>query len=84
MVYQALIVGIALLGVYLFYASLRRLWKRRFITGSLQGMTGLALMASAVAVFLMLLNLQTYARLTHEQPLVEMAFTKIADQHYRA
>lgn len=84
MIYQVLIVVVALLGLYLFYAGLRRLWKRRFVTGSLQGMTGLALMASAAAVFLMLLNLHTYARLTHEQPLVEMAFTKIADQHFRA
>ncbi|OGI38681.1 MAG: hypothetical protein A2140_10555 [Candidatus Muproteobacteria bacterium RBG_16_62_13] len=83
MIYRVLIVVVALLGLYLFYAGLRRLWKRRFVTGSLQGMTGLALMASAAAVFLMLLNLHTYARLTHEQPLVEMVFTKIADQHFR-
>lgn len=84
MLYQALIAVVAALGLYLAYAGLRRLWRRRFIAGSLQGLTGLLFLAAAVAAFLILLNLHTYARLTHEQPLVELTFTKLAAQHYRA
>jgi hypothetical protein len=84
MLHQAVILAVALLGLFLFAAGLRRLWRRRFISGGLEGMTGLLLMALAAGVFLVLLNLHTYARLTHEQPLVEMSFTRLADRHYRA
>lgn len=84
MLYQALTVVVAAVGLFLTYAGLRRLWRRRLITGSLQGLTGLLFLAAGVAAFLVLLNLHTYARLIHEQPLVELTFTKLGAQHYRA
>ena len=44
---------------------------------------GLLLLAIA-ASFVVSLNLHTYARLTHEEPVAEIVFEKRGSQHYRA
>jgi len=84
MAYHLLLIGVALFGLMLLLSGVRRLWRRRPITGSLQGLTGLLFIAAAVLTYSIILNLHTYVRLTHEQPLAELSFTKLGHQHYRA
>jgi len=83
MAFHLILIGVALFGLMMLYAGVRRLWNRHPITGSLQGLTGLLFVAVAVVSYLILLNLHTYARLTHEEPLAVLSFTKLGQQHFR-
>lgn len=74
---------LALLGILLFALGLRRLWRRRLITGSLQGLLGLLLIAGAGLTFALALNLYTYQRLTHESPLAQVRIQALGPQDYR-
>lgn len=82
--YEAVITIIGFLGLLFLLAGLRRLWRRRFIAGSLQGLTGLLLIAIAAAFFLVLGNFYIYHRLTAEQPLAELRFHSLGPQYYQA
>ncbi len=81
---EAAIIIFGGLGLMLLLAGLRRLWKRRFITGSLQGISGALLIAIAAVFFALLGNFYIYHRLTAEQPLAELHFTLLGQQHYQA
>jgi len=59
-----LIVAIALIGLLLFLMALRRLWGRRLISGTLEGLTGLLLLALSILAGALFINLLTYDRLT--------------------
>jgi hypothetical protein len=69
-----LIVAIAPIGLFLFLMALRRIWVRRLISGTLEGLTGLLLLA----------NLLTYDRLTRERLVAEIRFQARAPQLFWA
>lgn len=75
------IAGLALL---LLLFAVRRLWQARFLTGGSAACLGLASGAVAVLLLGVASNLQTYDRLTHEQPVAELSFEALAPQRYRA
>ncbi|MBI3562340.1 MAG: cation/multidrug efflux pump [Gammaproteobacteria bacterium] len=74
---------LALLGLLLFFAGVRRLWGRRFLMGSAQGLLGLLLLSVGILVLLVGMNLYTYQRFTLEKPVATVSFEQISPQHYR-
>jgi len=78
------IIVFAVLGVILFLLGIQRVWRRRVMTGSLEGLVGLLLLAIAALVVAISINLYTYDRLTHESPVAEIRFQGIEPQHFWA
>ncbi|OGP88297.1 MAG: hypothetical protein A2156_07690 [Deltaproteobacteria bacterium RBG_16_48_10] len=78
------IIVFAVLGVILFLLGIQRVWRRRVMTGSLEGLVGLLLLAIAALVVAISINLYTYDRLTHESPVAEVRFQGIEPQHFWA
>jgi hypothetical protein len=78
------IIVFAVLGVILFLLGIQRFWRRRVMTGSLEGLVGLLLLAIAALVVAISINLYTYDRLTHESPVAEVRFQGIEPQHFWA
>jgi len=78
------IIVFAILGVILFLLGIRRVWRRRVMTGSLEGLIGLLLLAMAALVAAISINLHTYDRLTRESPVAEVRFQEIEPQHFWA
>lgn len=78
----ALTIGI--FGLLFWLLSVLRLRKRRFIAASGHGLTGSVLLVAAAAVGAIALNLQSYQRLTYEQPVAELAFQRIAPGQFEA
>jgi hypothetical protein len=78
------IIVFAVLGVILFLLGIQRVWRRRVLTGSLEGLVGLLLLAIAALVVAISINLYTYDRLTHESPVAEVRFQRIEPQHFWA
>lgn len=74
----------ALFGLLLLGLACQRLYRLRFIAAGSSALGGLALLAIAVTLFVVSLNLHTYARLTHEQPVAEIVFEARGPQRYRA
>ena len=74
----------ALLGVILFVLGIQRVWRRRVLTGSLEGVVGLLLLAIAALMAAISLNLYTYDRLTHESTIAEVRFQGVGPQHFLA
>jgi len=60
----------------------RCVWRRRVLTGSLEGLAGLLLLAIAALMAAISINLYTYDRLTHESTLAEVSFQEIGPQHF--
>jgi len=73
---------LALLGGLLFFYGVRSLWRHRFTAGSLEGLTGLLLLAVAGLLVAVAMNLQTYNRLTHEAPVAEIHFQRRTAEHF--
>jgi hypothetical protein len=78
----AAVVGI--FGLLLVALACQRLARQRFIAAGGSALTGLLLLAIAAAIFVVSLNLHTYARLTHEEPVAEIVFEARDPQRYRA
>jgi len=78
------IIVFAVLGVILFLFGIQRVWRRRVMTGSLEGLVGLLLLAIAALVVAISINFYTYDRLTHESPVAEVRFQGIEPQHFWA
>ncbi len=78
------IIVFAAVGVILFIFGIRRVWGRRFVAGSLEGLVGLLLLAVAALMAAISINLYTYARLTHESIIAEVSFHEIEPQHFAA
>ena len=78
------IIVFAVLGVILFLLGIQRVWRRRVMTGSLEGLVGLLLLAIAALVVAISINLYTYDRLTHESPVAEVHLQGIEPQHFWA
>ena len=79
-----LIVVVALIGLLLILMALGRLWSRKLISGALEGLTGLLLLALSMLAGALFLNLLTYDRLTHERPVAEIRFQARAPQLFWA
>jgi heme/copper-type cytochrome/quinol oxidase subunit 2 len=70
-----IIIGlIVFLGLLLFLAGIRRLWRGKSVSGSFQGLMGLLLITAAALAGTMSLNLYTYHRLIYEKPVAEIRF----------
>jgi hypothetical protein len=78
------IIVFAVLGVILFLFGIQRVWRRRVLTGSLEGLVGLLLLAIAALMVAISINLYTYDRLTHESTVAELRFQGIGPQHFLA
>ncbi len=84
MLVEILTLVAALLGLALTVFGVRKLlWRRRLVGGSLQSLSGLALLGLAAAGSAVLFNIYTYQRLTHEELIAELRFNRIGPQYYR-
>jgi hypothetical protein len=81
---DAITVLIALFGASLLFLACQRLYRARFVAATSSALMGLLLLALAALSFVVSLNLHTYARLTHEQPVAEIVFEARGPQEYRA
>lgn len=83
---QALIVGIALLGVLLsfpfFLAAIRGMRRLKLVRGTLFLLSGGILLLLAAGAGLVAANLLTYARLTHEQEAARVATTQLGERRF--
>src|SRR3990172_1478333 len=79
---EILILIVALLGLLFFLLGLRRLWGRRLILGSLEGLTGLLFIAVSLLAGAILVNLLTYDRLTRETLVSEIRFKALSPQRF--
>lgn len=71
-----------LLGLFCLLTAVFHIRKRRLLPFLTQGTAAALLLGGAVILLLLGLNLHTYQRLTYEQPVAELAFTRIAPQRY--
>jgi hypothetical protein len=78
------IIVFAALGVILFILGIQRIWRRRIVAGSFEGLVGLLLLAIAALMAAISINLYTYDRLTHESKIAEISFREIGPQHFGA
>lgn len=69
-------------GLIFLVAAVRRLRGHRYGACAWHGLCSLVCLLAAVAVALAGLNLLTYERLTHEQPVVKISFAQAAPQQY--
>ena len=74
MISDAVILIIAIFGLLLLILACQRLFRARFIAAGGSAMFGSLLLAVAALLFVVSLNLHTYARLTHERPVAEIVF----------
>lgn len=81
---DAIVVLIAIFGLLLLALACQRLFRARFIAATGSGLMGVVLLAVAGLAFVVSLNLHTYNRLTHEQPVAEIVFEARGPQRYRA
>ena len=75
---------LVLLGAGFFFYGARSLRRHRLTAGSLEGLTGLLLLATAGLIVAVLVNLHTYSRLTYEAPAAEVRLQKQSPQHFWA
>jgi hypothetical protein len=81
---DAIVLLIAIFGLLLLALACQRLFRARFIAATGSGLMGVVLLAVAGLLFVVSLNLHTYNRLTHEQPVAEIVFEARGPQRYRA
>lgn len=84
MISDAVILVIAVFGLLLLILACQRLFRGRFLAAGGAGMTGTLLLAVAALLFVVSLNLHTYARLTHERPVAEIVFQQRGPQSFNA
>ena len=63
-------------------AGIRRFLQGKFITASLQSLSGISLLLAGLLLFSIAINFYSYERLTYEQPIAELKFKQLADQRY--
>ncbi|HEX7012971.1 MAG TPA: hypothetical protein VF161_09495 [Steroidobacteraceae bacterium] len=81
---NAVVLVIAIFGVLLLALACQRLFRARFVAAAGAGVTGTLLIAGAALLFVVSLNLHTYERLSHEEPVAEIVFESRGPQRYRA
>lgn len=75
---------IGLLGLIFGYVALRRLRRGRLISATRHTLACCTLLAVAAVAGMLLLNLATYHRLTHEQEVVSIEFEQLGPQRFVA
>ena len=81
---DAVVILIAIFGLLLLALACQRLFRARFLAAGGSALLGFLLLAIAGLLFVVSLNLHTYARLTHEKPVAEIVFEGRGPQRYRA
>ncbi len=84
MISDAVILIIAIFGLLLLILACQRLFRARFLAAGGSAMMGSLLLAVAAMLFVVSLNLHTYARLTHERPVAEIVFEQRGEQTFNA
>ncbi|MFV2060833.1 MAG: cation/multidrug efflux pump [Gammaproteobacteria bacterium] len=74
----------AIFGVLLFILAIKRLARRKMITGSFQGLSGLLLLSLAALSGSTALNLYTYQQLTQEESIADIQFSMLEPKLFRA
>ena len=82
MIFTAIIVAFALLGLLFLIASVRRLRHRRLLSGMAHGATAIIIALACICAALIGLNLLTYQRLSVEQPAGELQLTSTGDKQF--
>lgn len=72
-----------ILGLVLLAKGVRRLWQRKMLRGSLQGLTGLLFISLAALAISIAMNLYTYQVFNKEELVAEVRFESIGPQYYR-
>lgn len=75
---------IGLVGAFMVFGGLGRLFKAQFVSGAFRFLFGGFVVAGAAMIGLVGLNLQTYARLTHEQLAAEIELKQTAPSQFDA
>jgi hypothetical protein len=81
---NAITILIALFGLLLLALACQRLYRARFLAATGSALMGFLLLAISALLFVISLNLHTYARLTHEKPVAEIVFEGRGPQQFRA
>lgn len=81
---NAIALVIAVFGLLLLALACQRLFRGRILAAAGSAMGGVLLLCAAALLFVVALNLHTYARLTHEEPVAEIVFEARGPQRYRA
>jgi hypothetical protein len=76
-------IALALFGLVLLALACQRIYRSRWIAGGGALLSGAALLAVAGLLFIVSLNLHTYARLTYEAPIAELVFEKRGPKTYQ-
>lgn len=84
MISDAVILIIALFGLLLLILACQRLFRARFLAAGGSAVMGALLLSVAALLFVVSLNLHTYARLTHERPVAEIVFEQRGPQTFNA
>jgi hypothetical protein len=79
---ETIAIVLAACGLLVLVAALRRLFRRRFLAAVRSTFAGILLLAVAAVLFLIATNLHTYARLTHEEPVADIAFAQQGPQQF--
>lgn len=83
MIVEVAFIALLLLGALLLVAAALRLRRRRLIAAGANGFAGALLVSVALLLGSLALNLHTYQRLTFEQPVAELGFTRLGPQQYQ-
>lgn len=81
---NAIALVFAVFGLLLLALACQRLFRGRILAAAGSAMGGSLLLCAAALLFVVALNLHTYARLTHEAPVAEIVFEARGPQRYRA
>jgi hypothetical protein len=81
---EAVILIIALFGLLLLILACQRLLRARLLAAAGSALTGALLLVIAALLFVVSLNLHTYARLTFERPVAEIVFQQRGPQSFNA
>lgn len=84
MISNAVILIIAIFGLLLLILSCQRLFRGRFLAAGGSAFTGSLFLAVAALLFVVSLNLRTYAQLTLERPVAEIVFEQRGPQTFNA
>lgn len=81
---NTIILSVALLGLVFLMLSVARLRRRRIVAAGGLGLVSAVFLASGVMLGAVALNLQTYQRLTYEQPVAKLAFARLGPERFEA
>lgn len=84
MVYTLLAILVAVIGLLLAYWASKLLVRRHWLRGFVRGLAGVGLLALALALALVALDLASYRQLQQEEPVATLSFSRQAPQTYEA